>query len=185
PRRQAMELVEAIPALGADGLDVRRYQPARLTKLVKQVRETKSLDDPQAQRLLADLDVELTYTYLSLAAHLANGRLQPEKLHVEWYTKPRSVDLDARLGQALSAGGSGEIVKILRSLNPPYPDYARLHAALGVYRKVMARGGWAAVPPGPVLAAGARGPRVAALRARLAASGDLPAPGSPAKPEAR
>lgn len=169
PRPQAEELIKAIPALGADGLDVRRYQPDRLAGLLKEVRETKSYDDPLAQRRLVDLDVELTYTYLSLAAHLANGRLQPEKLRDDWYTKPRNVDLDARLGVALAADDSGEIVKILRHLSPPYADYERLRQALATYKQIMARGGWSAVPPGPELEAGGRGPRVAALRARLAA----------------
>ena len=179
PRPQAKALIDAIPALGADGLDIRRYQPARLAAFVEEVRKTKSFDDPQAQRRLADLDMELTYTYLSLAAHLANGRLQPEKLHVEWYTKPRSVDLDARLGQALEADDAGKIVRIFHLLTPPYPAYARLHNALAGYREIMARGGWGAVPPGPPLKAGDRGPRIAALRARLAASGDLPASAVP------
>src|SRR4051794_30339413 len=121
PREQAGELIQAIQPLAADGLDVRRYQPERLAALLKEVKETKSFDDLQAQRRLVDLDVELTYTYLSLASHLATGRLQPEKLRVEWYTKPRNLDLDARLDQALTADSPGEIVKILRSLNPPYP----------------------------------------------------------------
>jgi L,D-transpeptidase YcbB len=172
-RPQAEELIQAIPALGADGLHVRRYRPERLAALLTQVKEAKSLDDPQAQRRLVDLDVELTYTYLSLAAHLANGRLQPEKLRVQWYTKPRNVELDARLGQALTAEDTGEIVKIFRSLNPPYPDYERLRRALAGHRTILARGGWGTVPPGPPLEAGDRGPRVAALKARLAASGDL------------
>src|SRR6185295_9772062 len=174
PRPQADELIEAIPALGADGLEVRRYQPARLAAILKEVEETKSFDDPAAQRRLVDLDVELTYTYLSLANHLARGRLQPKTLHADWYTKPRNVDLDARLGQALTADDSREIVNILRSLTPRYLHYDRLHQALGAYRALQAKGGWPAVPSGPDLKAGARGPRVATLRARLAASGDLP-----------
>jgi len=181
PRPQAEELIKAIPALGSDGLDVRRYQPARLAAFVQKVREMKSFDDPQAQRSLADLDLELTYTYLSLAAHLANGRLQPEKLHVEWYTKPRSVDLDARLGQALTADDASEIVKIFHTLTPPYPAYARLHNTLAGYRQVLAKGGWGAVPPGPQLKTGDHGPRVAALRTRLAASGDLSPTAAPAQ----
>jgi murein L,D-transpeptidase YcbB/YkuD len=182
PRQQAGELIQAIPPLAADGLDVRRYQPERLAALLKEVKETKSFDDPQAQRRLVDLDVELTYTYLSLASHLATGRLQPEKLRVDWYTKPRNVDLDARLDQALTADSPGEIVKILRSLNPSYPDYQRLVKALAGYKAIAAKGGWNPVPPGPPLKAGDHGPRVAALRARLVASGDLAAPASSGQP---
>lgn len=174
-RPQAAELVQAIPALGQDGLDVRRYQPQRLAALIEEAKTIKSFDDPESQRRLVDTDAELTYTYLTLAAHLATGRLQPDKLRVEWYTKPRNVDLDARLGQALTADDSGEITKILRSLNPPYPDYERLHKALVAYRGVMAKGGWPQVPSGPALKTGAQGPRVAVLKARLAATGDLPA----------
>lgn len=170
-RPQAAELIQAIPALGVDGLEVRRYQPGRLQAKVDEMKEVKSFDDPQTQRQLVDLDVELTYTYLSLAAHLASGRLQPEKLRVEWYTKPRNVDLDARLGQALVAEDAGEIVKILRGLTPPHPEYQRLAQALAGYRAAAAKGGWGSVPPGPELEKGDRGPRVTALRNRLTAPG--------------
>src|SRR5688572_20909628 len=171
-RPQAEELIQAIPALGADGLDIRRYQPQRLQALANEMKETKDFDDdPQAQRRLVDLDVELTYTYLSLASHLATGRLQPEKLRVEWYTKPRNVDLDVRLGQALTADSSGEIVKTLRSLNPPHPDYQRLPQALASHRAIAAKGGWGTVPEGPDLEKGDRGPRVMALRHRLSIPG--------------
>ena len=170
-RPQAAELIQAIPALGADGLDIRRYQPQRLQSLVDEMKETKSFDDPETQRRLVDLDVELTYTYLSLATHLASGRLQPDKLRVEWYTKPRYVDLDARLDQALAAEDAGEIVKILRSLTPPHPDYQRLAQALAAHRAIAAKGGWGTVPAGPDLEKGDRGPRVAALRHRLSIPG--------------
>jgi murein L,D-transpeptidase YcbB/YkuD len=180
-RPQAEELVQAIPPLGVDGLDIRRYQPDRLAALVKEAKAIKSLDDPESQRKLVSLDAELTYTYLSLATHLATGRLQPEKLSVEWYTKPRNVDLDARLGAALNADTPGEIVKVLRAYNPQYPEYERLRKALVDYRAIASHGGWGTVPPGPALKTGDRGPRVAALRTRLANSGDLPAvnPGQP------
>ncbi len=170
-RPQAAELIQAIPALGVDGLNIRRYQPARLQALVDGMKDVKDFDDPQIQRQLVDLDVELTYTYLSLVSHLATGRLQPDKLRVEWYTKPRNVDLDARLGQALNADNTGEIVKILRSLTPPSPDYQRLAKALAELRGIAAKGGWGTVPPGSDLKAGDRGPRVAVLRNRLSVPG--------------
>jgi murein L,D-transpeptidase YcbB/YkuD len=174
-RPQAEELVQAIAPLGVDGLDVRRYQQGRLAALVQEAKAIKSFDDPESRRKLVNLDAELTYTYLSLATHLATGRLQPEKLSVEWYTKPRNVDLDSRLGAALNADTSGEIVKVLRAYNPPYPEYDRLRKVLVDYRAIAGRGGWGTVPPGPALKTGDRGPRVAALRTRLANSGDLAA----------
>ena len=120
-----------------------------------------------------NLDLELTYTCLSLAGHLATGRLQPEEIRADWHTKPRNMDLDARLGQALTADSSGEIFKIFRSLTPPHPDYQNLRKALAGYRAIATQGGWGTVPPGPALKTGDRGPRVAALRHRLIVSGDL------------
>ncbi|HEV2845151.1 MAG TPA: L,D-transpeptidase family protein, partial [Thermoanaerobaculia bacterium] len=173
PSPRADELVRAIPSLAAEGLDVRRYQTGKLASLVEEVRKIESFDDPAAQRKLVELDAELTYTYLALSSHLGAGRLQPEKLRVEWYTKPRNVDLDAKLEQALAReGGLGEA---LRGLTPPHADYQRMRQALSDYKAIQIGGGWGAVPPGEDLKKGEDGPRVAALRARLTASGDLPA----------
>jgi L,D-transpeptidase YcbB len=181
PLPRAAELIRAIPPLADDGLDVDRYQPGRLEELRRAAAKGAGSDDPRAARRLVDLDVHLTYTFLALAAHLAVGRLQPETLDVDWYTRPRNVDLDQRLDQALAQPEPGSIEKLLRSLEPPGEDYARSRQALVRYRDLARRGGWPAVPAGPRLATGARGPRVAALRARLAATGDLPAaPPSPA-----
>jgi L,D-transpeptidase YcbB len=75
------------------------------------------------------------------------------------------------LGQALTAESPGEIVKTLRSLDPPHPDYQRLTQALASHRAIAAKGGWGAVPDGPDLKKGDRGPRVAALRNRLSTPG--------------
>jgi murein L,D-transpeptidase YcbB/YkuD len=181
PLPQAEELIQAIPALGVEGLAPKRYQPGRLEALRKEVEALESFEDPQAQRRLVDLDVELTNTFHTLAAHLSTGLLQPGTLRVEWYTKPRNVDLDARLAAAL--GKEGEILKTLQSLSPPYPEFDRLQKALARYKGIAAKGGWPAVPEGPELKERATGPRVAALRARLAATGDLAAE-EPQKPRA-
>ncbi|HSK76445.1 MAG TPA: L,D-transpeptidase family protein [Thermoanaerobaculia bacterium] len=171
PLPRAGELIQTLGPLGAEGIAPGRYQPEKLEALRKEVDAFESFEDPHAQRRLADLDVELTNTFLTVAAHLAAGRLQPEKLRVDWYTKPRNVDLDARLEQALAQ--EGEIVKTLRGLTPPHGDYARLRQALGRYREIERTGGWPAVPAGDELKKGATGERVRALRLRLAASGDL------------
>lgn len=176
PRPQAEQLVAALASVpAAEGLDARRYQGERLAGLLKQVQEDKSLESPEAWRRLADLDVELTFLYLTLAAHTAIGRVQPETLRVHWENQSRNVDLDARLEKALQEGG--DVAGSLRSLAPPDPRYARLRDALARYRGIAARGGWPRVPDG--LEPGARGAGVAVLRNRLIAEGDLSAQAAP------
>lgn len=61
----------------------------------------------------------------------------------------------------------------LRKRLPPDEAFWRLRDALTIYGELAVDGGWPAVPPGPKLEQGARGARIVAVRARLAASGDL------------
>lgn len=172
PRAHAEQLMQAVASVAAaEGLDPRRYQSDRLAGLVAQMKEELELESPETQRRLADLDVELTFLYLTLAAHTAIGRVQPETLRVHWEDQSRNVDLDARLEKALQ---EQDVAASLRSLAPPNPRYARLRDALARYREIAGRGGWPRVPDG--LEKGARGAGVIALRNRLIAEGDLAAP---------
>jgi murein L,D-transpeptidase YcbB/YkuD len=68
-------------------------------------------------------------------------------------------------------------VPVVAALPAPVPTtpYGRLAAAIDAYETIAARGGWASVPAGEALKLGSEGPRVAALRARLAITGDLTA----------
>ena len=61
-------------------------------------------------------------------------------------------------------------------------ETARLAAAAARYREVAAHGGWQPVPSGPAVHPGERQPMVPAVRARLTATGDLLAAGSPTAP---
>jgi L,D-transpeptidase YcbB len=175
PRPQAEELVRSIDPLANEGLDPRRYQKDKLAAILKEIKEDHSFDDPQTQQRLARADMSLTYTFLTLAAHVASGRLQPETLNVDWYTKPRRVDLDVRLADSLTEKGT--IHQTLDSYAPPGKDYARLRTALARYRGIAAQGGWPSVGPipGTELKLKAQGEPVRRLRARLAAEGYLPA----------
>lgn len=180
-RPQTRELLQAVDASAAEGLDPRRYQKDRLATLLQEIEETKSWDDPEAQRRLAYTDMHLSYTFLTLATHLATGRQQPETLRIDWYTKPRNVDLDARLEKALA--DEGKLDDALRTLRPPEEGYKPLVDALNRYRQIAAQGGWPTVPEGDDLKQGARGERVRALKARLRAEGDLAAPEQPERKE--
>jgi murein L,D-transpeptidase YcbB/YkuD len=87
-----------------------------------------------------------------------------------------------RGGSGGSAGGGGReigngdgVPATLAGLAPRAAGYARLREALAFYRGLAAHGGWPAIPPGGLLRLGDSGPRVAALAARLRATGELPA----------
>ena len=66
---------------------------------------------------------------------------------------------------------------------PVDPDYAvpvlsrqtvdALNGAIARYRQIVTAGGWPEIPPGEEMQIGTKGPRVAVLRARLEATGDL------------
>jgi murein L,D-transpeptidase YcbB/YkuD len=177
PRPQAGELIAAIDPLAGEGLDPQRYQKDALSVALHEIAKQPDLGDPQAQSRLAQTDMNLTYTYLTMAAHLASGRLQPETLNVDWYTKPRRVELDSRLEEAMKQGGS--VARTLHSYVPSAKEYTRLRDALARYRDIAAHGGWPAV--GTELQKKDRGDKVRLLRARLAAEGDLRMPQTPAQ----
>lgn len=173
PLPQTEQFLQAAGQVAAaEGLDPHRYQSARLAGLISQAAEQKSLESPEAQRQLADLDVELTFNYLALAAHTAIGRIHPETLRISWENQARDVDLNRQLELALE--GKEDFGASLSSLAPPDPRYGRLRDALARYREIANRGGWPALPAS--LAKGARGVGVVLLRNRLAAEGDLALP---------
>jgi len=104
---------------------------------------------------------------------------------------PRSVDKDFHLRadydaaadfQAARAGG--RIPAWAAALAPAEPLYGELVKARALYARIVAAGGWAQIPAGPSLKAGASDPRAPLLRARLAAEGyDIPPPPAPPPPQ--
>ncbi len=133
-------------------------------------------EGPVDARLLADLDLLLTDTFLIYGSHLLSGRVNPETFDPEWIAARRGANLAAVLEEAL---GSGTVGEKLRGLLPRQPGYGRLKEALVTYRNIALGGGWEPVPSHQTLESGVRSASVVSLRRRLAATGDLPAAASP------
>ncbi|HSA80165.1 MAG TPA: L,D-transpeptidase family protein [Geminicoccaceae bacterium] len=76
------------------------------------------------------------------------------------------------LGALTSAPAAPQAAEVM---TPPHLAEPSLVRALTVYRALSESGGWPPVPAGSVLRSGEAGERVAALRARLAREGYLPA----------
>lgn len=125
--------------------------------------EKENIDKVQRELVASD-------AYLTLAAHLLSGKVDPVSITPSWSIAGRHKDLVQHLITALERG---EIEKSLDELAPRCHEYATLKSALSHYRAIAQHGGWGQVAPGRLLKLGSHDERVAQLRERLRKSGDL------------
>jgi murein L,D-transpeptidase YcbB/YkuD len=162
------ELLELIADSPNHGLNPADYNYSALQELLAQ-REAR----PGGQ-LTARADVLLSESLIRYGYHRRFGKI-----------KARDLDADINYRRALfrnqSPGKTLQEIFAAPSLQsfiemaaPEGPYYDRIQHWLASYRAIADEGGWPAVTAGPALREGDSGPRVAALRARLAVSGDLP-----------
>jgi murein L,D-transpeptidase YcbB/YkuD len=151
------ELVALVEASRADGLDPSDYH-------LDALRATGE-DTTDRELLYTDSLVRLAYS-------LHFGKLDPRRLDPQWNFARTldGIDPPSALEAMLAAPSLG---KALYAYAPQMPEYRALRGALARYRALRAAGGWQPLPAGPTLRPGSRGEQVAALRARLALTGDL------------
>src|SRR5690242_2907924 len=151
---------------GDDGLDPAAYDVAGL-------RASRSAGNDATR---AAADIQFTLVFLRFGSDLAAGRVSPSLIDSLWDGSSAPPNLVAALSRAIERD---DLNGALRNLRPPDFRYAALRGALLRYREIADRGGWPAVPDGPDLQQGDRGPRVAALRTRLELTeGLVPSPES-------
>jgi murein L,D-transpeptidase YcbB/YkuD len=160
----AEDLLGAIVDAETHGLDPNDYHRPEIERLL-----AREHIDP-ADRI--DLDLLLTDALVRLAYHLVFGKVDPERLDPHW-NLARDLEGVAPADSIRGAIDARFVAAAVERFAPQHAAYARLRGALLRYREVAARGGFEAIPPGPKLERGAEGPRVLALRRRLAAEGDL------------
>ena len=173
PLPVAEALAKAVKAAGSEGLQPRDYHQERIETSLAEIRQTLVRNErPDAARII-DLEFLLSDAYLVYAAHLLNGRVNPETLHAdEWTIYPSRFNLARHLSTALEGG---EVEGSLKSLQPAQPGYGRLKTALVVNRALAERGGWPIIPGDGRLEKGDKSDRVPVLRSRLKVTGDMPA----------
>lgn len=162
PPLSAAQATLALQVLGdaqVHGLSATAYAPAGLS------------GEPTAAQQTALGDGLVRYAH-----DLRVGRLAPSAFPTMWGVRPAPYDPTPELAQAIATDRLGPF---LDSLAPPYSGYSALRRGLAKYRAIAADGGWKPVPEGAAFGLGATGPRVAALRARLAVEDkDVPADGA-------
>ncbi|MFH1842936.1 MAG: L,D-transpeptidase family protein [bacterium] len=170
PRPEAFALLLMLEDAGSDGLRATDYHLAALAAALPELSRKLTLGELVAPAKLADLDLLLTDALLLFAAHLSAGKADPQTMQEAWHIPGEPLDIVARLERALAAG---VLFPTLRALRPESPGYHRLRESLARYRDLAASGGWLVLAEGKLLEQGMRHPRVAELRSRLLAEGDL------------
>ncbi|MCH8168006.1 MAG: L,D-transpeptidase family protein, partial [Proteobacteria bacterium] len=151
-------------AADANGLPAARYDVAGLAARLAAARGG-------AYSHASALEADLTALFLTYGRDLSSGLLEPRSISRNIDITPRRPDPAALLA---GAGASGDIPALLDALAPAGPAYHRLLSLYTAMRETARGGGWGPpVDPGRTLRPGDRFPRVAQLRARLIALGDL------------
>jgi L,D-transpeptidase YcbB len=165
-RRPTKRGFEALALLGTapqHGFDPEDYGTAALLDAATAI-ETLERDSPARLGKIAEFDAALTAALLAFGRDVAVGR----GTVAYWRSQRTAPDYVTALAAAAS---EGDLDEWLAAMRPPHPEYAALQQALHDLSGQQDKGGWARVPA--MVKPGASGPDVAALRRRLAASGQL------------
>lgn len=124
---------------------------------------------------VAARDVLLTDALLRYATALRQGAAAAAALGPDWHIAADPFDPAPAVIAALQ---SDRLPEFLSALSPTDPQYAGLRAALESYRAIVRHGGWTPIPARPIqghdeIKLDGGDPRIAALRQRLAAEGEL------------
>ncbi|MEM1344085.1 MAG: L,D-transpeptidase family protein [Pseudomonadota bacterium] len=164
PSPHAKALLDALSQAHTHALPASRYGAEALAR-----RLATPTADPGLARALDQ-------AFLAYARDLTSGLLEPRDIDPNIMVEPPRPDAAALLSGLAEAR---DPVAFLATLAPRHPEYAALKARLAEFRALATQGqAWGTpIPGGATLRPGARSERVAALRARLGAMGDL-APGT-------
>jgi murein L,D-transpeptidase YcbB/YkuD len=163
------DLVAAASGMHADGLNPEDYHFTALTRVSGEMDET-SPPDPELE---ADREVLFTDALLRILYHAEYGKVDPELLDPNWniHKEFRTDEVVASVSEVLGSGGLHEYIEAAK---PQHHLYSCLKNTLARYREIQAAGGWEQVDDSKVLKLGVVNDAVAALRRRLAVTGDLP-----------
>ncbi|HXF58971.1 MAG TPA: peptidoglycan-binding protein, partial [Candidatus Saccharimonadales bacterium] len=160
------EILQAVRDIAQDGLNPRDYHLAAIERILEQ-RKTET-----SAALEGDLDILLTDATAAMIDHTRFGRVRPVTLDPTWNVDPRKGAPPLELAvQKIAEEGSPR--QAIEERKPRHFIYVGLKRALVELREAAAKGGWPTVPRGRVIKPGASDPRIPAIRARLAATGEL------------
>ncbi len=141
-------------------------QATLLDKLLNSDIVAQGLKSAATASTTAPTKDELVRAALDHARAVHAGRLSEADFQRDWGLRPPAYDPTPAFADAVR---QDRIAAWFASLPPPYAGYDGLRKGLQNYRSIAAAGGWSPLASGPDFTLGATGPRVIALRKRLAA----------------
>ena len=161
----AENLINILSTAYLDGLDPETYHTSKINSLTKELKNSPSND------IQANLDTILTDAFFLYAKDINNGVVKYNKLYPNWLVNKHDIDLIDKLNNALQ---NNNITQTLDSLTPKYTEYEELKKQLAIYQDLLRKiHNWQTVPSGAKLKLGIQDKRVAELKKRLVASGEL------------
>jgi murein L,D-transpeptidase YcbB/YkuD len=118
----------------------------------------------------AELDLLMTDGLLRYAGAMRGQRVDPSEIEDDWFLEIPNFSAVSFLKDHLN-----DLPTALPGLAAPYKGYQLLKQALADLRQIAAAGDWPKVTAGPPLKPGISDPRIAEVRRRLLASGELAA----------
>ena len=161
------QIVQAIRDIEQDGLTPGDYHLAAIEALRSAPASSPGRD--------VDLQILLTDAVAALVDEVRFGKVRPVTLDRRWNVNPRAGAPPIETLLATIAASSSASAAI-DALKPSHFIYGGLKRALAWNRAIAARGGWPAVPQGATLKPGGKDSRIALIRKRLAATGELTDP---------
>ncbi len=158
PSDEGFELVQAVEAAAWHGLRPNWYHYDRLRELA---REGKSR--PLGTDALVEWDILASDSFVSFAADLARGRINPHTLDDNWGLERAKFNANEVLKEAVEGSGADEALQKIS----PGKDYEALRKALYSLVRQQNAGGWTQISPGRKLQPDESGPRVTQLKQRL------------------
>lgn len=160
PTGQAMALVAELEGAESRGLSPADYDAAQLFAAL------------HSGDTSANVDARLTRMAMRFVDHVHNGRVDPRTLGFALPSARERLDI-ATVVAELSR--SRDVHAAIDSLEPPFPRFRALKSLLARYRTLAADSGLAALPERrAAVRPGDRWSGTGALRALLAATGDVP-----------
>src|ERR1043166_8214458 len=149
-KTRAGALMLSLADATSDGIRLQDFPLSALGAAIDSVSNTKS---PTADQL-ANLDVLLTATFVSLSQDLMVGQIDPSTVNQSWHISSKDEKLDSARVRSIRADQLDKAIALMR---PRDGGYDSLRIELARYRELAAKG-FTAVPKGKALVVGSTDP---------------------------